>query len=256
MDFYSNASDDRKEILSGVDRSITLFYYKKRSEGNYNVTEGGRVIIFWNSTLAKYVAYPSYISTTRIHKQYPNNRYTTFTTLPLSFYQIEGVSRENGSTTFDECSYAQCDDNIHYLADKNRKEMKKVFQYTNCFTYLSVDGYLDNNPNNFPHGTIKDAWVCNETACVQTMDNQLYQYTKKTKTWELLGTYDMKKIEISPSACIFILTNDGKLYYKGSAIKGLIDIAHETLTQIFPELTFMDFTFNGNTLPTLAVLRE
>ena len=77
-----------------------------------------------------------------------------------------------------------------------------------------------------------------------------------TKTWNLLGTYDMKKIELSPSGGIFLLTTDGKLYYKGAIIKGLFDTAYDTLTEIFPELIFEDFTFSGDEARTLTVLRK
>ncbi len=65
--------------------------------------------------------------------------------------------------------------------------------------------------------------------------------------------YDVKKIELPNQNNLFILTNDGRLFHKGNAVTGLFDTAHETLTHIFPELTFKDFTFGGD---TLTVLRE
>ena len=255
-EIYSDVTEEYKEIFSGVDKTVTLFYYKKGTEGSYNVTESGYVIIFWNSKLAKYIAYPAYLYRIKTHKKYTSDTTRTYIQMPTSIYRITGVSPENGATVFDESSYSTCSDSVHYLTDENRGKIKKIFQYTNCFEYLSVDGYLDGNPDNFTHGTIKDAWVCNNTACVQTIDNQLYEYTSKTKEWLLLGAYDMKKIELTPEGRIFILTEDGKLCYKGSAIKGLIDTAHETLTQLFPALTFMDFTYSGGDAKTLVVLRE
>ncbi len=255
-EIYSDVTEEYKEIFSGVDKTITLFYYNNGTEGSYNVTESGYVIIFWNSKLAKYIAYPAYIYRIKANKKYTSDTTRTYIQMPTSIYCITDVSPENGVTVFDESSYVKCSDGLHYLPDKKRNTIKKVFQYTNCFEYLSLEGYLDGSPENFTHGKIRDAWVCNNTACVQTINNQLYEYVYRTKTWQLLGTYDMRKIELTPEGGIFILTEDGKLCYKGSAIKGLIETAQETLTQIFPALTFIDFTYSGGDAKTLTVLRE
>lgn len=121
------------------------------------------------------------------------------------------------------------------------------------FDTLSENHYLDNNPDNFTHGTIKDVWALSNSVYVQTTSNLLYEYVNDTQTWNLLGIYDVQKIELPTINDLFMLTNDGRLFHKGTAISGLFDEAHETLTHLFPALTFKDFTFGGN---TLTVLRE
>ena len=121
---------------------------------------------------------------------------------------------------------------------------KAIKLVAGAFTYLSEDYYLDNNPDNFTHGVIKDAWHSGSTY-VQTTDNRLYVYN--SGVWDLLGTYEVKKAENS-----FVLMEDGGLYHKGSAVSGVTE-AHSEFTRIFPELNFIDFTFSGN---TLTVLRE
>ena len=123
---------------------------------------------------------------------------------------------------------------------------------------LSEDGYLNNDPEIFTHGEIKDAWY---GQYVWTTMNQIYELKSMTYSvsqgwvynWELFGEIaDIKKFEAVGNQ-VFILTNDGRLYHKGSAITGLFDEAHETLTHVFPNITFQDFTFGSN---TLTVLKE
>ena len=135
------------------------------------------------------------------------------------------------------------------------------------FHFLSEDGFLDNDPDNFVYGVIKDAWVNGRKAYVQTSTNRLYEYNATSKTWGYIGTFDVKKLlflndevsgnfnddfVFSDDVPVLLLTNDGSLYHKGNEIPD-VSAAHTTLTRIFPTLTFKDFTFGGN---TLTVLRE
>lgn len=252
-DFYSETVGGNNSIVSGVDRAITV----RCTVTDNNTTGTGHVVIYWNSTLANYVACPSYMI--KVNRKTGTS---TCVSMPASLYKVSGVGKGNGETAFDESPYSA---GIRCLKDNERGSMKKVFQYTDKFLYLSARGYLNDRPENFTHGIIKDAWVCYKTACVLTEDNELYQYEDQTKTWALLGTYDIKKIEISYQGSskyhIFLLTMDGKLYHKGPAIKWSTDIVvadeHETLTHIFPELTFKDFTYgctNGVTVIANAML--
>lgn len=128
----------------------------------------------------------------------------------------------------------------------------KIFQSNPAFDCLSENYYLDNNPDNFTHGLIKDAWCYGAAAYVQTTNNQLYQYVSSSKTWDLLGTFDIKKVEIPNINLVFLLTNNGELYHKGNAVSGITE-AHDSFTHIFTNLNFADFTFGGN---TLTVLKE
>ena len=131
---------------------------------------------------------------------------------------------------------------------------KAVKFFSPCvFGYLSENMLLNDNATIFKYGEIKDAWGYGNSFYVQTTDNQLYEYVSNSKTWNLLGTYDIKKLEVPKENNMFMLTNDGKLYHKGNEVTGLFSAAHTTLTQVFSTLTFMDFAFGGN---TLTVLRE
>lgn len=121
------------------------------------------------------------------------------------------------------------------------------------FNFLSEDNFLDNNPNNFTHGVIKDVWGYGTLMYVQTIENQLYEYVPDNHTWCLLGTYDVKKIEVPNDKYMFMLTNDGSLYHKGNAVSSRNDISwtsqviakrNEILTHIFPSEHFIDFTFS------------
>ena len=121
------------------------------------------------------------------------------------------------------------------------------------FLFLSENMLLNGTATTFTHGVIKDAWGVGNTFYVQTTDNLLYEYAPTSRTWDLLGTYDINKLEVPKENNMLMLTNDGKLYHKGNAVTGLFTTAHTTLTHIFPELTFKDFAFGGN---TLTVLKE
>ena len=126
------------------------------------------------------------------------------------------------------------------------------------FRYLSEDMYLDNDPSNFTHGTIKNVWCGGEGLYVQTITDNLYRYNEDG-SWRNLGNYPIKKLEIGTSN-LFLLTTDGRLYHKGVAISDVTD-EHEGITQIFPALKFVDFTFSGDDSDarggnTLVVLRE
>ena len=125
------------------------------------------------------------------------------------------------------------------------------------FTYLSENHYLDNNPDNFTLGTIKDVWGLGNSVYVQTTDNRLYEYDLNSASWNFLGAYDIKKVEVPNANCIFFLTNDGKLFHKGSMIINILTEAHNTLTHIFPTQTFKDFTYVYNSqFSALLVLKE
>lgn len=144
------------------------------------------------------------------------------------------------------------------------------------FNFLSEDKLLDNNPDNFTHGTIKDVWGYGELMYVQTTENQLYEYISDTNTWNFLGIYDVKKIEVPNEKYMFMLTNDGKLFHKGKIVSSINEIVNksvniatpnEILTHIFPTQHITDFTFchgigfnNGidsaNDYNYLFVLRE
>ena len=120
------------------------------------------------------------------------------------------------------------------------------------FDCLSDTYYLDNNPDNFTHGIIKDAWAVKTSVYVQTTGNQLYEYNNGTNDWDLLGIFDIKKVEVPNVNMAFLLTNNGELYHKGNAVSGVTE-AHDSFTHIFTSLNFADFTFGGN---TLTVLKE
>lgn len=137
------------------------------------------------------------------------------------------------------------------------------------FKCLSEDRLLDNTPENFTHGTIKDVWGYKTLVYVQTTDNQLYEYAPSSNLWDFLGTYDVKKIELLNDKCILMLTNDGKLYHKGPAITSstynstttIINGHLQALTHIFPTQNFIDFTFSheqgeNGICGSLLVLKE
>lgn len=135
---------------------------------------------------------------------------------------------------------------------RHRKSASMVLEYP-VFQHLSEDKLLDNNPENFTQGTIQDAWVSGNMAFVATEDGKFYSHDTLSKTWNMQGITNVKKMEFHDNNRIaFLLTENGELYHKGSAVSEVTD-EHETFTRIFSELTFKDFTFGGN---TLTVLRE
>ena len=119
------------------------------------------------------------------------------------------------------------------------------------FRYLSESKLLDNDASNFSMGTIKDAWVYKTTAYVQTSNNRLYE-KKGTASWELLGDFDIKKLLMISESNMLLLTQEGKLYHKGTSITGITD-AHTEITQIYPSVSIYDFTYGGS---TLTVMKE
>ena len=129
--------------------------------------------------------------------------------------------------------------NIGYRAEK-------VFNpSSSIFTYLSEDKYLDNNPNNFQYGKIRNAWVRKSVAYVITEDNNLYEYNNISHDWILQGTYDVKKMEINVDGNVFMLTNDGYLYHKGEAAPTLgfyFKQEHSNFTCVYEGYYFHDIT--------------
>ncbi len=271
-------SADERRILPGVDRVIYVNYtYSYNSKGSatqyvwYTKNKVGNAVILWNSDLCEYVLYTSKVK----YHYYTHNTKQNYTAHEESweefsptYAQIPKISLGNGKTALDDKYYTSYTlGNIRCLLEDNTiwgyGTVKFPLGYTaikpfdgTVFRALSANHYLDNKPENFPHGVIKDAWVYRRVAYVQTTANQLYEYVANTKTWNLLGTYDIKKAELPDANHIFILTRDGELYHKGHkgiVIAGLFEEAHETLTHIYPSLRFKDFTFGGN---TLTVLRE
>ena len=132
---------------------------------------------------------------------------------------------------------------------------KKIFQPRshstgNLFSGISENMLLDDKATNFTYGAIKDAWQYEKKVYVATVGGQLYENDGKGLSWSLSGSYDVKKMELPSKNIAFMLTEDGELYHKGNAVSEVTD-EHETFTRIFPELTFKDFTFGGNTLTVL-----
>ena len=134
---------------------------------------------------------------------------------------------------------------------------KKIFQPRGAngglFQGMSSSMLLDNEAKNFTLGQIKDAWQYGIKVYVATTSGQLYENegsTLSTLTWSISGTYDVKKMELPSPNMAFMLTEDGELYHKGSAVSEVTD-EHEAFTRIFPELTYKDFTYGGNTLTVL-----
>ena len=132
-----------------------------------------------------------------------------------------------------------------------------------AFQYLTEDKLLNNNAENFTEGNIKDAWVNGKRAYIATDTNELYEYDYSSKNWSLEGSYNVKKIVMNDISnmysavnisdnVIFLLTNDGALFHKGTAVEGVTD-EHNNFTMIFPTCRFKDIEFGGN---TLVVLRE
>ena len=121
-----------------------------------------------------------------------------------------------------------------------------------AFKYLTEDKLLDNNSDNFTEGTIKDAWGNGKRAYVLTDANKLYEYDYSNKTWSIEGYYNAKKVVLNIENQVFILTNDGVLLHKGTAVEGVTN-EHNNLTIIFPTCRFKDIEFGAN---TLVVLRE
>ena len=269
----SNFSINERRVLPSVDRVIYVnyaYYYNSKSSATqytyYTKSRAGNAVFLWSSSLGEGLQYSSRV---KYHYYIYNKGYTSHDESWEDFPAINvNVLPENGSTAFDECVYTSISsvaNALRYLHDDKQVSYtpsgsftqfyvgKKVFQYTNRFIFLTEDGYLNGQPENFTHGVIKDAWAYGSTYVVQTTANQLYEYVSSSNTWNLLGTYDIKKVEVPSTNQVFILTNDGRLFHKGNTVTGLFDEAHETLTHIYPTLTFKDFTFGGN---TLTVLRE
>ena len=130
----------------------------------------------------------------------------------------------------------------------NPKVLQPVFQY------LSEDKLLDNNAENFTLGIIKDAWVCQTAAYVITEENILYEYDNTSLTWNYLGIYNIKKLEINTPNVVFFITKDGKLYHKGNSVLNITE-EHTSFTQIFPDCYFHDFTYSPEKT-TLTVIKE
>lgn len=123
-----------------------------------------------------------------------------------------------------------------------------IFQHDILFTYLTEDGLLDNNPDKFPQGKIKDAWLERDNVYVLTEENELYEYN--ASGWLYIVNYDVKKLLLPSAGDVYMVTRDGQLYYKGSAVSGVTD-AHEDFTQIYPECVFHDIAFDAGTLMVL-----
>ena len=122
------------------------------------------------------------------------------------------------------------------------------------FKYLSANKYLDNTPENFQSGGIKDAWANNKMAYVLTDSNELYEKTGASGSWDLQGIYDVKKLLMASTSGAFILTKDGGLYYKGSAISGITG-TYTQFTRMFDKYYFYDMTYD-NDEKTLTVLKD
>ena len=129
------------------------------------------------------------------------------------------------------------------------------------FQYFSENKLLDNDASKFTLGIIRDVWVYQLKAYVVTEDNKLYEAkaaqgwitnTDYQYEWILQGIFDIKKMEVLSENDVFMLTNNGELYHKGSAVSGVTD-EHSEFTRIFPDCYFYDMTFGGN---TLTVLKE
>ena len=75
---------------------------------------------------------------------------------------------------------------------------------------------------------------------------------KGTASWELLGDFDIKKLLMISESNMLLLTQEGKLYHKGTSITGITD-AHTEITQIYPSVSIYDFTYGGS---TLTVMKE
>ena len=141
-----------------------------------------------------------------------------------------------------------------YLGSRTYGTRTNSYDYLPIFHYLSNDGLLENDASKFTDGIIKDAWVFQKKAYVQTEDNLVYEATGKRSaySWSVHGLFDVKKVELPSETIVFMLTNDGKLYHKGSAVTNVTD-EHSEFTQIFPDCYIYDFTFGGS---TLTVLKE
>ena len=139
----------------------------------------------------------------------------------------------------------------------------KIFDCNFC-SFLSQELYLDNEPDKFPFGLIKDAWFMYNIGYVLTQDNNLYEFYDNT--WTLLGNWPVKKLEILPFYTLtyiktaLFLSDNGELFHKGPALNGICD-AHDTFTHILNNCSFHDFTLcypQGGSInnATLTVLKE
>ena len=169
--------------------------------------------------------------------------------------------------------------NCEYIIHNFEKSIKNVAVYSlygrDTYCFLTYDGELyahfgnSLNPQEIERigaeiGKIKNFYSnyygysfssnsVNGTLFMQNENNDIYETEKNSpKTLIRIGNFDVKKIEISSDNNVFMLTNDGKLYRKGSVISGITD-EHSEFTQIFPACHFYDMTFIGD---TLLVLKE
>ena len=149
-------------------------------------------------------------------------------------------------------------------------DVKKYFVRSNkdvpiLYSYLTNGNKLipteSADPEDFPYGDLKDAWCYNKMAFAVTENNELYAKgtnsynqlglpnTTTYNDWEKVGNFDVKRIEMSTNKS-FLLTNDGKLYFAGSAISDVVPENHSEFTQIFPDYYFQDIAYSptGSTL--------
>lgn len=268
-------SADELEILAGVDRVIYSpysYYYSYSS--SRSTSRAQTFLILWNSSKAKCIVYSSSATETQTISgqstttwsdtsqgggvwQGTNPDLSTVNILPANAKEALGESSYVPSNFIRSLANSNTTLNRGTVPVELGYKAKKVFQFSTtggnlAFETLSDNMLLDNNADNFTHGTIKDAWCYGIAAYVLNSDNQLYSYTFSSKSWELLAAIDIKKAEIPNPTLFFALSNDGKLFHKGSAVSGVTE-QHSTLTQIFTGLRFKDFTFSG---ATLTVLKE
>ena len=128
----------------------------------------------------------------------------------------------------------------------------KYFGIGAIFKCLSEDKLLDNDAGNFTIGIIRDAWVHMQRAYVLTDNNNLYE-RQSTGAWNLQGNYDVKKLLMPAVDYTLMLTRDGRLYHKGTAIEGVTE-AHDVFTHIYPDCNFYDMAYDGSN--TLTVIRK
>ena len=83
-------------------------------------------------------------------------------------------------------------------------------------------------------------------AYVQTENGHLYE-KQGTASWSYLGYFDVKRMLILSTSTTFLLTKEGRLYHKGSAIDGITE-KHTLFTQIYPNSIIHDITYGNETL--------
>ena len=274
------------DIVKYADKVIFMDYnYKYQTSGDNggsSTTRQGTGLLVWNSNKCEYYAMDCNAKevNTAWHTGQGTHTDTQVVAMPIPVpkeHYRQYVSPANGVGALgDSCYlYYTSSANLLFLGDDKKVRgddltspsdftVKKIFTRTTFFQgheiiTLSENGYLNNNPELFTHGTIKDAWYGDY---VQTTANQIYKIKSITfsaaangwvYTWEQIGEIDNIKKFWALNNQIFILKNDGRLYHKGAAITGLFNEAHDTFTHVFPNITFQDFTFGSN---TLTVLKE